>query len=248
MKIKSPERKYFVMLLDKAAKTFDLKKPFQELERADVSGIQDAINFHVKHHQLLEKFPSTYAISGDRVLNTYRGHLKKETEEIPCNIKILNGVTHYATNGEITHWKSFINEKKKETLENQSNNLTSKKEKLPTDKKSIEPLSVIIELPKANFIKEDKKEEWMIYELAFLWFGKEPSSISAHFYQMTREMEALKTKLHIYVEQGLLKAKTISAAGGFTRFITRQDLEDFLKVHNQERPEFLKREERSNHL
>jgi hypothetical protein len=86
----------------------------------------------------------------------------------------------------------------------------------------------------------------MIYELVFLWFEKEPPSITAHFYQMTREMEALKNNLHVYVEQGLLKAKTISVADGITRFITRQDLEGFLKTHNQERPEFLKSEERLN--
>lgn len=242
MKIKHPDRKYFVMLLNKAAKTFGLKKPFKDLKRSDAMSIQDAVGFHVKQHKLLDDFSSTYAISTDRALDTYRVHLKKGTEEIPCNIKILNAVVHYATDGAIGFWTVYLEEKQKQAFKNQTQYTTST-EKVPfKERKRTEPLSVIIELPNADYAKEAQKDEWMIYELAFLWFGKEPPSIAAHFYQMTREMEALKTKLHVYVEQGLLKSKTISLAGGITRFISRQDLLEFLNTHNQEMPEFLKKD------
>jgi len=106
------------------------------------------------------------------------------------------------------------------------------------------PISVVVELKNADFAKEDEREEWMVYELAFLWHGKEPPSIQAHFYLMTREIEATKMLLHYAVQAGQLAAREVVAEGGFTRYITREALEKYIKDQRGERPEFLRREER----
>ena len=91
-----------------------------------------------------------------------------------------------------------------------------------------EPIPVTVQLPSADFEKEDNKHHWMLYEVAFLWHGKEPPSIQAHFYQMTREMEQTKANLHKAVELGLLEAETKVFPNGVTRFLTRKALEDFI--------------------
>ena len=107
-----------------------------------------------------------------------------------------------------------------------------------------DPVSVVMELKNADFSKEDKIDEWMIYELAFLWFGKEPPSIQAHFYQMTREMQFKKRWLHKSVEEGLLEARTQVFGNGLTRYVTRQALGKFIEAQKLEKPEFLKKDER----
>lgn len=104
------------------------------------------------------------------------------------------------------------------------------------------PIPVVIALPNADFAKEDERDEWMIYELAFLWHEKEPLGIQAHFYAMTREIELTKSKLHQAVENGLLEARTEVLPDGITRFVTRRTLEKHIKERGLVRPEFLKRE------
>lgn len=106
------------------------------------------------------------------------------------------------------------------------------------------PIPVTVELPDADFAKEDENEEWMVYELAFLWHGKEPPSIQVHFYQMTREIEKTKANLHKAVENGLLHAKTVVLQNGVTRFVTRNALEEYIKNQEIEKPDFLRREGR----
>ena len=107
-----------------------------------------------------------------------------------------------------------------------------------------DPVSVVMELKNADFYKEDTVDEWMIYEMVFLWFGKEPPSIQAHFYQMTREMQFKKRWLHKSVEDGLLEAKTEVFPNGVTRYVTREALEKFIKDQQLEKPNFLKKEQR----
>ena len=106
------------------------------------------------------------------------------------------------------------------------------------------PISVVVELKNADFAKEDEREEWMVYELAFLWHSKEPPGINAHFYLMTREIEATKKLLHYAVQAGQLTAREVVAEGGFTRYVTREALEEYIKKQGDERPEFLKRDRR----
>ncbi len=105
-----------------------------------------------------------------------------------------------------------------------------------------EPVPVILELQVADFEKEDKNDEWMVYEIAFLWCGKEPPGIQAHFYLMTREIEHIKRDLHHAVENGLLQARTEVAQNGLTRYIRREALEEYIKKYGLDRPDFLKKE------
>ncbi|MEQ9264174.1 MAG: hypothetical protein RLN81_03075 [Balneolaceae bacterium] len=105
--------------------------------------------------------------------------------------------------------------------------------------KDKEPIPVTVQLPNANFEKEDKNNHWMLYEVAFLWHGKEPPSIQAHFYQMTREMEQTKANLHKAVELGLLEAETKVFPNGITRFLTRDGLVKYVHEQKLELPEFL---------
>ncbi len=107
------------------------------------------------------------------------------------------------------------------------------------NKKEEEAVPVTIQLPDADFAKEDKVNKWMLYEVAFLWFGKEPPSIQAHFYQMTREMEQVKASLHKAVELGFLEAETKVFTDGITRFLTRDGLVKYVREQKLELPEFL---------
>lgn len=119
-------------------------------------------------------------------------------------------------------------------------------QRVPTkEEKENQPISVVIELPDADYTKEDLIEEWMIYEAAFLWHGKEPPGIQAHFVQMTRDIERTKAFLHGAIEQGLLKAKELRYPNGFTRYVTRDALEEFIQVNDIERPAFLNKKTRS---
>ena len=70
----------------------------------------------------------------------------------------------------------------------------------------------------------------MIYEVAFLWHGKEPPGIQAHVLQMTRDIEETKNLLHKAVEDGRLAiVRQIQIDQGFTRWVNRDDLVGFAK-------------------
>ncbi len=246
MKIKNQEREWFVMLLNEAVQTYGYNQEFIQLERSDLLDIQEAIIHYVKNNKLIENV-SSYGVSGDRVLYTYRQHLRKGREEISCSEKIINSIVHYATNGQVATWALYkrgiknLDTSPKPTLkadENQGKHGQSRPNK---------PIPVVVELPNADFKKDDEKDEWMVYELAFLWHEKEPPSIQAHFTAMTRDIELTKSNLHNAVDSGLLEARQISYQGvGYTRFITREALEAYVKKQGLERPTFLKREERLN--
>ena len=106
MKIKNQDRKWFEMLLNEAAQTCGYNQDYVLLERSDLLEIQEAISHYVKDNKLRENF-SSYEASGDRVLYTYRQHLRKGTEEIPCSEKIVNSIVHYATNGQVANWTLY---------------------------------------------------------------------------------------------------------------------------------------------
>ena len=101
------------------------------------------------------------------------------------------------------------------------------------------------ELANSNLAEEDKRDEWKIYEVAFLWHGKEPPGTVSHFVKMTREIENTKEKLHDAVNKGQL---TISreikySDGSLTRYATRKDLRSFAESIDQY-PAFLFPEKR----
>jgi hypothetical protein len=95
------------------------------------------------------------------------------------------------------------------------------------------------EFEKINFTMEDERNEWKIYEVAFLWHEIEPPSASAHFNKMTRKVEETKNMLHQAIDNGTLVAsKEIKYANGFTRYVTRKDLVNFCEKFNY-KPSFL---------
>lgn len=101
------------------------------------------------------------------------------------------------------------------------------------------PVAVVSDLQDADFEKEAKVNEWMVYELAFLWHGKEPPGVQAHFYAMTREIEKTKVQLHRAVEKDILKARTEVSPGGLTRYVTRDSLLIYIQNQQLPIPEFL---------
>jgi hypothetical protein len=76
-----------------------------------------------------------------------------------------------------------------------------------------------------NYTTEDKRQEWMVYEAAFLWHGLAPPGIEAHFQRMTRDIEETKTMLHGAINAGTLRAaREAHAEGSIARWVTRTDL------------------------
>lgn len=119
-----------------------------------------------------------------------------------------------------------------------SKNLLTPNKSTVNDQNILIPLTITLQ--DADFRKQAIRDEWMIYELAFLWHGKEPPTIQQHFLLMTKEIEATKIELHRLVDQGHLRAKEYRNPLGVTRFITRDNLEECINKQELERPEFLK--------
>ena len=103
------------------------------------------------------------------------------------------------------------------------------------------------ELQKVNFPEEDQRNEWKIYEVAFLWHDYEPPASEAHFNKMTRKVEETKAMLHLAAEEGeLLLSREISIENvGLTRFVSRQSLIEFCNKNNYQ-PAFLFPSARAN--
>ena len=90
-----------------------------------------------------------------------------------------------------------------------------------------------------DFSKEDQRNEWMVYEVAFLWHGKEPPGIQAHVLQMTRDIEETKDLLHKAINEGKLAiVRQVQIGQGLTRWVNRDDLINFAKTIGA-RPAFL---------
>jgi hypothetical protein len=87
--------------------------------------------------------------------------------------------------------------------------------------------------------KESARDEWPIYQVAFLWHGFEPPSTRLHFWLMTREVEETKRMLHQAVEARALRAaREVRSRSGLTRFVTRSELRRFCDASGM-KPEFL---------
>jgi hypothetical protein len=91
-----------------------------------------------------------------------------------------------------------------------------------------------------NYSKEDDRNEWLVYQAAFLWFDCEPPPIRAHFYQMTRDIEEIKLELHDAIDKGTLNMTRETGSG---RFVSREELKKFA-LSRGEKPKFLFPEER----
>ncbi len=96
-----------------------------------------------------------------------------------------------------------------------------------------------------NFDEEDTRDEWLIYQVAFLWHGLNPPLQHAHWDLMTREIEDTKRMLHNAVDDGMLSVsrETRTTDGGITRYVTRDELKKFADSIGQ-KPAFLFKETR----
>ncbi|MBO6524539.1 MAG: toll/interleukin-1 receptor domain-containing protein [Balneolaceae bacterium] len=97
------------------------------------------------------------------------------------------------------------------------------------------------DIPIATQSTKDK-EEFMVYELAFLWHGKEPPSIPEHWGLLTPHILFTKDFLHKSIESGKLKiTKEIRFPDGVTKFVSKEELRRFAKEIG-ETPAFLRNE------
>lgn len=86
---------------------------------------------------------------------------------------------------------------------------------------------------------DKKQEEWMIYQVAFLWHGVSPPSIQEHFSQMTPEIKKTKGMLHEAVNTGQLKTcKEYQSPVGVIRWVDKTELQKYAKLIG-ESPKFL---------
>lgn len=72
------------------------------------------------------------------------------------------------------------------------------------------------------------EDEFMVYELAFLWHDKEPPSIQEHWNLMTPHIMFTKQFLHNAIETGQLKiTRELRFVDGVTRFVSKAELKRF---------------------
>lgn len=107
-----------------------------------------------------------------------------------------------------------------------------------------EGVSPGIELPPIDYHKEDKRDEWPIYQVAFLWHGYEPPVIKRHWDEMNRDIQDRKNMLHAAVDRDELSpSREKRYPNGVTRYVSREELRRFCEARD-ERPPFLFPEER----
>lgn len=95
------------------------------------------------------------------------------------------------------------------------------------------------QLTKEDYLNEDLINEWMIYEVAFLWHGFEPPTAAVHVYLMTRPVERTKRMLHDAVDQKRIAVtREDKFPDGVTRYLSRDELLKFTLVLNL-KPAFL---------
>lgn len=95
------------------------------------------------------------------------------------------------------------------------------------------------DLPPFDPEKEGRRKEWMLYQVAFLWHGKEAPPLAAHFDLMPPEVARTKQELHAAVDHGeLLLSHEYRTATGVTRFLARPELTRYARSRGAS-PEFL---------
>lgn len=93
-------------------------------------------------------------------------------------------------------------------------------------------LKKILKVLKSNIpetaVHTKSVEEYMVYELAFLWHDVEPPSIQDHWNLMTPHIEFTKQLLHNAIESGKLKVtRELLFKDGVTRFVSKAELKRF---------------------
>lgn len=78
------------------------------------------------------------------------------------------------------------------------------------------------------FAEASDKDQFLVYEVAFLWYGIVPPPAQAHESAMTPEVAKLKQLLHTAIDLEKLSAETArSAGGGYSRIVQREELQRF---------------------
>ena len=97
----------------------------------------------------------------------------------------------------------------------------------------------VMPAPMSDLSEYLTRDEWLVYEVAFLWHGHRPPSIEEHWYWMTPDIEQTKQMLHQAINTGKLRAvrEYIGPQGG-SRHVSRADLKEFAALIG-ERPSFL---------
>ena len=197
---------------------------------------------------LIEVFKKGAEEVGSKVKNTIASHVSVMIlETFKKSISAKTIVRHYekyvegkkginlnATKNSIDLYCNYLGYK------NYSDFLLKNQNENPSDK-----ITSLPELQKINYTKEDTHHEWMVYEVAFLWYDLTPPGIEAHFHLMDRDMEKKKEELHNAINTAKLEVRLeIHFAGqGYTRFVTREALLKYAKQLG-EKPKFLFKEAR----
>lgn len=87
--------------------------------------------------------------------------------------------------------------------------------------------------------RERGREEWLVYEVAFLWHGQLPPPAETHWNFLTPEINQTKHLIHRAIDEGRLAAKKeIRSPTGIARTVTLDQLRQFAELIG-ERPRFL---------
>lgn len=90
-----------------------------------------------------------------------------------------------------------------------------------------------------NYAKEDQKNEWRVYEVAFLWHDEVPPGVAGHFEKMSRDVEETKILLHRAIEDERLPVlREEQYSNGITRWVSREELKKFA-LSEEVKPKFL---------
>lgn len=79
-----------------------------------------------------------------------------------------------------------------------------------------------------DFEKASTKQQFLVYEIAFLWYERSPPPVEEHESAMTPEIAQMKRLLHLSIDLGKLKAEHIQGeSGGYARIVQREELRRF---------------------
>lgn len=76
--------------------------------------------------------------------------------------------------------------------------------------------------------EESCKDEFLIYEAAFLWHGQMPPPAAVHQEMITPDIAQMKSLLHMAIElEKLAATEHQSGIGGYSRYVSREELKRF---------------------
>lgn len=101
----------------------------------------------------------------------------------------------------------------------------------PSWEEGIKQIKQVLKYLPQEPLVDSSDMEWPIYQIAFLWYGKQPPSPEEHWHLMTPQIYFTKQLLHDAVNSGKLKAsREYRFSSGITRFIERKELIRFAKT------------------